>query len=94
MFLNEKYNFNNYFINENCNVLKIAKKIAKKQYNIYNPIIFCGSVGSGKTHLLNAIGNKLIKKYKTIYITFDEYLNDWREHCYNQKYKEFRKKYY
>jgi len=43
--------------------------------NKYNPLYIYGGVGLGKTHLLNAIGNKLLKKIdKVIYVSAERFM--------------------
>jgi chromosomal replication initiator protein len=45
----------------------------------WNPVFISGGVGLGKTHLLNAIGNKFAKTYpnkKLKYVTSDEFARD------------------
>ena len=61
--LNPKYNFGN-FIEGDCN--QLAKSSAESVgmnplNNPFNPLMIYGDVGLGKTHLLHAIGNKIIE---------------------------------
>lgn len=58
--LNKKYSFDSYVIGSNNELahaaaLAITKNIGK----MYNPLFIYGGVGLGKTHLLQAMGNKI-----------------------------------
>ncbi len=78
--LNPNYTFEN-FIEGQCNqlarnaALSIAKNPGK---TAFNPLIIYGGVGLGKTHLVNALGNK-IKSYnpgaKIIYTNTERFTN-------------------
>jgi len=93
--LNPKYNFENFIVgtnNELANAAALA--ITENLGSKYNPLFIYGGVGLGKTHLLQAIGNKLKNKKKKIKIKYassekftDELINAIR----NQKMDEFKK---
>lgn len=93
--LNASYTFET-FIQGDSNkfAYEIAKKICEKQGKAYNPVLFYGGTGLGKTHLLNAIGNKVIEKNKSvIYITSEQFLNDYSERLKSNTMEKFREKY-
>ncbi len=71
--LNPKYTFDNYIVHEgNELAYTAAKKIIEKVGSI-NPLIIVGESGTGKTHLLNAIGNELVKmNYRVTYENSEE----------------------
>ncbi|WP_231069215.1 DnaA ATPase domain-containing protein [Streptococcus oralis] len=60
--LNNKYQFEN-FIEKDGNALakKEALEVVKNLGLKYNPLYIYGESGSGKTHLLQAIGNKVLE---------------------------------
>ena len=64
--LNNKYQFEN-FIEKDGNVLakkgslEVVKNLGLKYNPQYNPLYIYGESGSGKTHLLQAIGNKVLE---------------------------------
>ena len=60
--LNKKYQFEN-FVEKDGNVLakKEAVEVVKNLGLKYNPFYIYGESGSGKTHLLQAIGNKVLE---------------------------------
>ncbi len=75
--LNPELTFDNYLIHEGNNLAyKAARKIIDSPGSI-NPLIIVGYTGTGKTHLLNAIGNEYVKRgKKVIYRTAEEILID------------------
>lgn len=93
--LNSSYTFETFIRGEsNEMAFGIAKIISEKQGTHYNPVLFYGGTGLGKTHLLNAIGNKVIEKNKTvIYVTAEQFLNDYVNRITNNTMEKFREKY-
>ena len=73
--LNPSYTFKNYLVYEGNNLAyKAAQKIIESPGSI-NPLIIVGDTGTGKTHLLNAIGNEYLKRgRKVIYRNAEEIL--------------------
>ena len=61
--LDSKYQFEN-FVEKDGNALakKEALEVVKNLGLKYNPFYIYGESGSGKTHLLQAIGNKVLEK--------------------------------
>ncbi|AHH08411.1 chromosomal replication initiator protein DnaA [Borrelia anserina] len=96
-FLKKKYTFENFIIGPNNKLaynasLSIAKNPGKK----YNPCLIYGGVGLGKTHLLQSIGNKteeLHKDFKILYVTAENFLNEFVESIKTNETKRFKKKY-
>ncbi len=70
--LNQKHMFDN-FIKGDSNELAVAAAyaITNNPGKTYNPFFIYGGVGLGKTHLIQAIGNEILKKFpeKKIYYT-------------------------
>lgn len=64
--LNKKYQFEN-FLEKDGNALakkeslEVVKNLGLKYNSQYNPLYIYGESGSGKTHLLQAIGNKVLE---------------------------------
>lgn len=60
----------------------------------YNPLFLYGGTGLGKTHLLQAIGNDAIENGKTvIYVTIEQFMNDFTFSIKNKNMEHFRSKY-
>jgi chromosomal replication initiator protein len=97
---NPKYTFDhfvvgasNQFANAAC--LAVANLPAKN----YNPLFIYGGVGLGKTHLLHAIGNHILKHHvlpdmrKICYISSEEFTNELINSLRYEKMDEFRNKF-
>ena len=52
-----------------------------------------GEVGLGKTHLLQAIGNHLKNKLKVVYVTSEQFMNEFMENIRNHTMDKFHEKY-
>lgn len=95
--LNPKYTFENFVVGPNNQFSHAAAYAASEQPGgSYNPLFIFGGVGLGKTHLLNAIGNHIVKKYPTYrvcYIASERFTNELINCLRYEKMPEFRKKY-
>lgn len=62
----------------------------------YNPVFYYGSTGVGKTHLMQAIGNEVLRvnpDRKVSYISIEQFLNEMIEAIRTKKNEDFRTKY-
>ena len=77
-----QYTFENFVVGDsNKSAYTIAQMIANTQARAYNPVLFYGNTGLGKTHLLCAIGNfARIGGKNVIYLTTEEFMNDFQRH--------------
>ncbi len=95
--LNPAYVFDDFVVgskNQFAHAACVA--VAQKPGKDFNPLFLYGGVGLGKTHLMHAIGNyiKLNDDNKKImYVTSENFTNDFINSIKNQKQEEFRKKY-
>jgi len=79
--LNPKYIFETFIVGK-ANELARAASIAVSENPglTYNPLFIYGGVGLGKTHLMQAVGNTILKKFpekKIIYVTCEQFTNDF-----------------
>jgi len=98
-----KYTFGNYVAGSNNNLAyAIATAVADNPGKKYNPFFLYSGVGLGKTHLIQAIGNKIIRdkpKLRVIYVTGESFTNELIELLMSGKAKgkytanKFREKY-
>lgn len=82
--LDSRYSFENYIIGKsNKFAATSAIAVAEHPGKMYNPLFIYGPSGLGKTHLMQAIGNYVVKNSakRVLYITCDNFLNDFVEIC-------------
>lgn len=98
-FLNPKYTFDNFVIgNSNKFAQAAAIAVSEAPATSYNPLFIYGGVGLGKTHLMHAIGNKIIQNNpntKVLYVTSEQFINELINSIKDVNYKNelFRNKY-
>ena len=96
-FLSPRYTFENFVVGSHNRLAEaVAQAVVKEPGRAYNPVFFYGSTGVGKTHLMQAIGNELIKsnpKTKVVYVSVEKFLNDMIESIRAKKNEEFRSRY-
>ncbi len=74
----------------------VCKQVADMPGQRYNPLFIHGGVGLGKTHLLQAVGNHVIKNQpntKVMYIQSETFINEYIYCSRFKKSQEFREKY-
>ena len=95
--LNSKYTLDNFVICSNNDVaVAAAKSIIKNPGTRCNPFFLYGGPGLGKTHLVQAIGNELLKKnpnFKILYIPVSRFYSDFIDAIQNGKGKDFNRKF-
>lgn len=92
--LSTKYTFENFVIGKanefaHAACIAVSNHLASK----YNPLFIYGGVGLGKTHLLQAIGHKVLQaspNAKVCYYTSERFMNDFINYVSRQKMSEFR----
>jgi chromosomal replication initiator protein len=94
--VNSKYTFENFVIGSGNQFAHAASfAVANLPGQTYNPMFIYSDVGLGKTHLLNAIANKIIKeKNLTVYLVSSEkFTNEMITSIRDDKMVEFRNRY-
>lgn len=79
--LNPKYNFENFIVgSSNDFAHSAAQAVANNPGEKYNPLFFYSGVGLGKTHLVQAIGNYIIKNNpsaRVLYTTIEAFTQEF-----------------
>lgn len=95
--LNPHYTFNNYIVGKfNELPYTVAEAVVNDPVGKYNPFFIYGGAGQGKTHLIQAIGNKIKKLHKNkkvIYVTSEVLMDDLISGLRKKSLIEFQKKY-
>lgn len=92
--LNPRYSFSNFVVGP-CNELAHAAAWAVSQNpaKVYNPLFIYGGVGLGKTHLLQAVGNEIVKNSrskKVRYIQTEKFVSDVISAIRNHKVEQLK----
>lgn len=95
--LNPKYIFDLFIVGSNNQLaFAAAQAIVDNPGDAYNPFFIYGGVGLGKTHLMQAIGNAILKKQseaKILYCTTETFLNEMVKSIRDKSTDKFREKY-
>ena len=93
--LNQSYTFESFVVGSSNQMAYNASVAVSNKLGIqYNPLFIYGGTGLGKTHLLQSIGNEAIKKDKSvIYVTIEQFMNDFTFSLKNKNMDHFRNKY-
>jgi chromosomal replication initiator protein len=79
--LNPRYVFETFIVGDGNKLAHAAcQAVVKKPGEIYNPLFIYGGVGLGKTHLMQALGNAIVKKNikkKVVYVTCEKFVNEF-----------------
>lgn len=95
--IDSKYTLQNFVIGEENQLAHAAcQAVANSPGGAYNPLFIYGSVGLGKTHLLQAVANAIIKKnpnFLVVYLTTENFIAEVVEAIQKRKMDQVRKKY-
>lgn len=95
--LNPKYTFETFVVgNNNRFAHAAALSVGNEPAKSYNPLFFYGGVGLGKTHLMHAIGNRIVennRKSNVLYVTSEKFTNQLINAIKDNKNEFFRNKY-
>jgi len=95
--LNPKYTFDNYVVGaSNEYATAAAFNVAREDKPKGNPLFLYGKSGLGKTHLMQAIGNKILENDPTkrvVYVTSERFTNDMINCVRDKDMESFRQKY-
>lgn len=95
--LNKQYTFDTFIIGKNNELAHAASvAVGKNPGTQYNPLFIYGGVGLGKTHLIHAVGNKLLAtnpRARVLYATSEKFTNDFIGAIQQKKLDDFKRIY-
>ncbi|MBX4189811.1 chromosomal replication initiator protein DnaA [Candidatus Parcubacteria bacterium] len=94
--LNKKYSFESFVIGSNNELAHAAcVGVTKNIGRLYNPLFLYGGVGLGKTHLIQAVGNKISenKDRKVLYIPAERFTAQIVEAILNKTIEDLKTQY-
>jgi chromosomal replication initiator protein len=95
--LNPKYTFDSFVIgNSNRFAHAASLAVTEMPAKVYNPFFIYGGVGLGKTHLMHAIGHRIMQIHpenKVLYISSEKFTNDFINAIMSGHPESFRNRY-
>lgn len=95
--LNPRYTLENFVVGPDNRLAHAASlAVASGPGGKYNPLFVYGGVGLGKTHLLQAVGNAIVRSHpdaSVFYTTTEDFTNQIIEAIQHQKMEQFRRRY-
>jgi chromosomal replication initiator protein len=95
--LNERFTFTTYVVADSNQLpAAAAAAVADNPGRCYNPLFIYGGTGLGKTHLLHAVGNKILANHpaaRVVYLSSEDFANEFIESVRDHRMTEFRRKF-
>lgn len=95
--INNRYTLEKFIVgSDNQLAFSAAEAVVKNPGKAYNPLYVYGNVWLGKTHLLQAIGNAVLKKFKgkrVAYTTADKFITEYVESVKKRSVDKMRSRY-
>lgn len=95
--LNPKYVFETFVVGKGNELAHAAAQaVVTRPGEAYNPLFIYGGVGLGKTHLLQAIGNAMLKnnpETKIVYVSSEKFTNEYVTAVHSGQGKDFKDRY-
>ena len=95
--LNPSQSFTSFIVGSGNQFASAAcQNVADNPAKNYNPLFIFGGVGLGKTHLLNAIGNRMLaarRNSRIVFISAEDFTNELINALRFKRMEEFREKY-
>ena len=80
--LNDRYTFERFVVGENNRLAQAASvAVAERPARAYNPLFLYGATGLGKTHLMQAIANRILQSRdssdpRVCYVPAEQFMNE------------------
>ncbi len=95
--LNPRYTFETFVVGSSNDFAHAAcQAVAKSPGTKYNPLFIYGGVGLGKTHLMQAVGNEILRRdpgKRIEYVTIEGFTNEFINSISKKKNESFVEKY-
>lgn len=95
--LNSRYTFERFVVGSNSQLAAAASRgVADRPATIYNPLFIYGDTGLGKTHLMHAVGNAILRRdpgVRIAYITSEQFTNEMISAIQESRTPQFRQRY-
>ncbi|MCX6780874.1 MAG: chromosomal replication initiator protein DnaA [Candidatus Magasanikbacteria bacterium] len=95
--LNPRYTFESFIVGKTNELAHAAAQaVANRPGEVYNPLFIYGGVGLGKTHLIQAIGNRISAndpQIKILYISSERFTNEFVAAIRSGSIKQFKETY-
>jgi len=94
--VNSKYTFENFVVGASNEYAYSMALDATRNPEFPNPLFLYGNSGLGKTHLMHAIGNRILDfnpLAKVMYVTSEDFTNEFISSIREKKLDHFKKKY-
>ncbi len=95
--VNSRYSLSNFIVGSDSQLAYSAcEAVCKNPWKSYNPLYIYGDVWLGKTHLLQAVWNEIIKKFKdknVAYTTADKFITEYVTSVKKRSIERLREKY-
>ncbi len=95
--LSPRYTLENFIVGTNNRLAHAAcMAVTNEPGGKYNPLFLYGGVGLGKTHLLQATGNTILRNHPratVVYITSEDFTNQVVESIEHRKMEQFNRRY-
>ncbi len=95
--INPKYTFDNFVVGSSNELAYAAcQAVVNSPGTKYNPLFIYGGVGLGKTHLMQAVGNEILRRDPSKhveYVTSESFTNEFVSSIFSKKTDSFAKRF-
>lgn len=91
--LREKYTLDSFVVGNNKLLFNAVKEVIKNPGKAYSPLFIYGGTGEGKTHLLHAMENEIMKNYSELhveYMTIEKIVTEVKLLMQENKFEQFK----